>query len=136
MISLRRSLLTLTAAAGLAVSAALTSPAAAAPAAQAAPTTAGTDASILAYADCPVGWFCVWEHAGGQGRMARFQTGTPNLGDFNLNDQVSSAWNRTGRTWCTYTDINYEGATWRVGNWQGNTSQYSRNDNISSLRAC
>ncbi|MGV9879549.1 peptidase inhibitor family I36 protein [Streptomyces sp. NPDC003006] len=128
--SLRRSLFTLTATAGLAMSAALTAPAAVADSA-----AIETDVSINAYADCPVGWFCVWEHADGQGRMARFQSGTPHLGNYNLNDQVSSAWNRTGRTFCTYVDINYSGATWPVGNWQGNTSQYNRNDNISSLRA-
>ncbi|MFD6073061.1 peptidase inhibitor family I36 protein [Amycolatopsis lurida] len=103
-------------------------------AAQAAPASQDGGVSITAYADCPSGWFCVWEHAGGQGRMARFQSGAPNLGAFNLNDQVSSAWNRTGVVWCTYIDINYTGGKWPVGNWQGNTGDYSRNDNISSLR--
>lgn len=102
--------------------------------AQAGPASGDGGVSITAYADCPAGWFCVWEHANGQGRMARFQSGSADLRDFNLNDQVSSAWNRTGVNWCTYLDINYRGATWEVGNWQGNTSQYNRNDNISSLR--
>ncbi|MBE1577755.1 hypothetical protein ACFORH_11220 [Amycolatopsis roodepoortensis] len=36
--------------------------------------------------------------------------------------------------WCTYLDINYTGGRWAVGNWQGNTGDYSRKDNISSLR--
>ncbi|UJW32574.1 peptidase inhibitor family I36 protein [Saccharothrix sp. AJ9571] len=107
-------------------------------AAQAAPTTQNDGGvSITAYSDCPSGWFCVWEHADGQGRMARFQIGTPHLGNYNLNDQVSSVWNRTSSIWCTYLDINYGGAGWRVSSgWQGNTSLYSRNDNISSLRGC
>ncbi|MEV5913515.1 peptidase inhibitor family I36 protein [Streptomyces chartreusis] len=89
--------------------------------------------TITAYQDCPVGWFCAWEDAGGWGRMARFQTGSDDLRDFNLNDQISSVWNRTGRTFCTWLNINRDGAPWPVGNWQGNTSQYNRNDNISSL---
>ncbi|CAM5714983.1 hypothetical protein SALBM135S_09773 [Streptomyces alboniger] len=122
----RRSLFTLTAAVGLTMSAALTVPAAAA--APPAPPVA-----ITAYQDCPVGWFCVWEHADGQGRMARFRTGSDDLRDFNLNDQISSVWNRTGGRFCTWLNINRDGATWPVGNWQGNTSQYNRNDNISSV---
>ncbi|MFB6894099.1 peptidase inhibitor family I36 protein [Kitasatospora sp. NPDC056327] len=95
--------------------------------------TAEQHRSVTAYQDCPVDWFCVWEHVDGGGRMARFQTGSDNLGDFNLNDQVSSVWNRTGKLWCTWLNINRDGATWPVGNWRGNTSQYNRNDNISSL---
>ncbi|MFE9610844.1 peptidase inhibitor family I36 protein [Streptomyces sp. NPDC006012] len=100
---------------------------------QAATTTVDTSKSIMAYQDCPVGWFCAWEDAGGWGRMARFQVGSDDLRDFNLNDQISSVWNRTGKTFCTWLNINRDGATWPVGNWQGNTSQYNRNDNISSL---
>ncbi|MEU6301183.1 peptidase inhibitor family I36 protein [Streptomyces chartreusis] len=106
---------------------------ASAPIAQASTATVERDVTITAYQDCPVGWFCAWEDAGGWGRMARFQTGSDDLRDFNLNDQISSVWNRTGRTFCTWLNINRDGATWPVGNWQGNTSQYNRNDNISSL---
>jgi hypothetical protein len=110
---------------------------AAMPAAQGAPTTTETSLSTTGYADCPVGWFCVWEHANGEGKMARFQTGSADLRDFGMNDKISSAWNRlgNGKNFCTWLDINYKGGTWEVGNWQGNTSQYGRNDNISSLKA-
>lgn len=104
------------------------------PTAQASTVTVERDVTITAYQDCPVGWFCAWEHAGGHGRMARFQTGSDDLRDFDLNDQISSVWNRTGRTFCTWLNINRDGSTWPVGNWQGNTSTYNRNDNISSLR--
>ncbi|MGW3955231.1 peptidase inhibitor family I36 protein [Streptomyces sp. NPDC004752] len=100
---------------------------------QAAPTTIETGRSITAYQDCPVGWFCAWEDEGGWGRMARFQLGSDDLRDFNLNDQISSVWNRTGKTFCTWLNINRDGASWPVGNWRGNTAQYNRNDNISSL---
>ncbi len=117
--SLRRSLLTLTAAAGLAMSAALTAPAAA--------------AAETPWRNCEVGEFCVYEHDNGYGKPAYFRNGTNNLGDYGLNDKVSSVWNRTGRTVCTYLDTNKQGSTWPVGNWKGNTSQYNRNDNISSL---
>ncbi|AUI58424.1 peptidase inhibitor family I36 protein [Amycolatopsis sp. BJA-103] len=105
--------------------------------AQAAPASQEGDVSITAYSDCPSGWFCAWEHAGGQGRMVRFQTGSADLRGQNFNDQISSVWNRTNSIWCTYLDINYRGEGWRVSSgWQGNTSVYNRNDNISSLRDC
>jgi hypothetical protein len=112
----------------LGVTAALT--VAAASSAQAAP--AGAD-SVTSYSDCPTGWFCVWDGPGGTGAFARFQTGAADLRAFDLNDKISSLWNRTGVVWCTYTDINYGGSTWPVGNWQGNTAQYSRDNTISSL---
>ncbi|AUI60211.1 hypothetical protein BKN51_19750 [Amycolatopsis sp. BJA-103] len=92
--------------------------------------------SIAAYSDCPSGWFCVWEHANGQGRMIRFQTGSADLRGQNANDQISSVYNRTSRIWCTYTDINYGGTLWRVSaGWRGNVPS-QLNDRISSLRAC
>lgn len=97
------------------------------------PTAQASTTTITAYQDCPVGWFCVWEDAGGWGRMARFQMGSDDLRDFDLNDQISSVWNRTGGKFCTWLNINRDGAVWPVGNWQGNTSQYNRNDNISSV---
>ncbi|MCP3759625.1 peptidase inhibitor family I36 protein [Streptomyces sp. TBY4] len=119
--STRRSLLICTAAAGLVMSAALTAPAAATPAAE------------TPWRNCEVGEFCVYEHDNGYGGAAYFRSGTNNLGDYRLNDKVSSVWNRTGKTVCTYVDTNKQGSTWPVGNWKGNTSQYNRNDNISSL---
>ncbi|MGV9879550.1 peptidase inhibitor family I36 protein [Streptomyces sp. NPDC003006] len=132
--SLRRSLFTLTATAGLAMSAALTAPAAVADSA-----AIETDVSINAYADCPVGWFCVWDQPGGGGegwaRMARFQTGVPDLRVVNMDNQISSLWNRTGRVWCVYTGPGYTGSAWQVGNWQGDAPP-GLNDDISSLRPC
>ncbi|MEV8334708.1 peptidase inhibitor family I36 protein [Streptomyces niveus] len=103
------------------------------PGAQASPTSPGTGATITAYQDCPVGYFCAWADRGGWGAMARFQLGSDDLRDFNLNDKISSVWNRTGNTFCTWLNINRDGASWAVGNWRGDTVQYNREDNISSL---
>lgn len=109
--------------------------AASTPTAQAAPATVRTGVSISSYSDCPRGWFCAYEHRDGLGRMARFQKGAADLRDFNLNDQISSVFNNlgNGQTFCTFLDINFNGATWLVGNWRGNTAQYHRDENISSL---
>ncbi|RSN60669.1 hypothetical protein DMH01_15380 [Amycolatopsis sp. WAC 04182] len=104
--------------------------------AQAASASQGGGVSIAAYSDCPPGWFCVWEHVNEQGRMARFQVGSTELRAVGINDQISSVYNRTNRTWCAYTDINYNGQVWRVPpGWRGNVPS-DINDRISSVRPC
>lgn len=103
------------------------------PTAQASTTTIERGVAITAYQDCPVGWFCVFREKGGLGDMARFQLGSDDLRDFRLNDDISSVWNRTGGKFCTWLNINRDGASWPVGNWRGDTSQYNRDNNISSV---
>ncbi|MFE3230397.1 peptidase inhibitor family I36 protein, partial [Nocardia sp. NPDC059228] len=49
---------------------------ASAPTAQASANGPATGATITAYQDCPVGWFCAWEDRGGWGAMARCQMGS------------------------------------------------------------
>jgi hypothetical protein len=96
----------------------------------------------LAFADCPSGYFCVWEHADGTGHWARFQTGSPDLrvpiGGSVFNDKISSVWNRTSRIWCLYENIGYGGAGLRIGvNWRGPLGPgYNFNDRVSSLKPC
>lgn len=99
---------------------------------------------------CQDGYFCVFEHANGQGKYAMFKKGTADLGDkkvFNgyLNDKISSIWNRdTGTTngrlnfWCVYQNSNFRPTTWLVrsrGDAQSKINLASpTNDAISSLR--
>ncbi|MEV0680261.1 peptidase inhibitor family I36 protein [Actinosynnema sp. NPDC050436] len=113
-----------------------TSPASATTATMAEST--GQDVGTQAWWDCPDEWFCIWYDTDGNGKMARFQKGAPDLRKFEpLHDHVWSAWNRTGETWCVFRDINYarvSGQPWPVGNWRGNTSQYGMQNVISSLR--
>lgn len=97
----------------------------------------------LAFADCPAGYFCVWEHADGTGHWARFQTGSPDLtapiGGFVFNDEISAVWNRTSRIWCLYENINYGGSVLRIAAGWGPGPigpRYDFNDKVSSLRAC
>jgi hypothetical protein len=123
------------AALGLAVIA-LTMPAVA----QAQPSS---DAGVMAFADCPAGYFCVWENADGTGHWARFQTGSPDLtvpiGGFVFNDEISSVWNRTSRIWCLYENIDYGGTVLRIAAGWGPGAigpRYGFNDKVSSLRAC
>ena len=89
--------------------------------AQAAPAATGYDR-------CQDGYFCIFEHADGQGRYAAFKAGTDNLGDPKvfkgyLNDKASSVWNRDlkfnygigWRPWCLYEHKDRGGVKWRVG---------------------
>ncbi|UJW32575.1 peptidase inhibitor family I36 protein [Saccharothrix sp. AJ9571] len=100
--------------------------------AQAGPTPYQPGLSITAYSDCPAGWFCVWEHRGGTGRMARYQNPVFDLGA--MDNTISSLWNRTAVTWCAYADATGIGGKMRVGpSWQGDVPG-SMNDNISALR--
>ncbi|MEU4745342.1 peptidase inhibitor family I36 protein [Actinosynnema sp. NPDC023658] len=101
------------------------------------------DVGAMAFADCPAGYFCVWEHADGTGHWARFQTGSPDLtvpiGSFVFNDQISSVWNRTSRIWCLYENINHGGAVLRIAAGWGPGPigpRYDFNDKVSSLSPC
>ncbi|MEV8441860.1 peptidase inhibitor family I36 protein [Actinosynnema sp. NPDC051121] len=101
------------------------------------------DVGTMAFADCPAGYFCVWEHADGTGHWARFQTGSPDLtvpiGGFVFNDEISSVWNRTSRIWCLYENTNYGGSVLRIAaNWGPGAigPRYEFNDKVSSLKSC
>ncbi|WP_160096387.1 peptidase inhibitor family I36 protein [Kibdelosporangium aridum] len=109
---------------------------AAAPAATAyaAPSSGNGGASITAWWDCPPNAFCVWEGRDGNGEWAEILGTVNNLHEYRWGDRIRSVWNRTGRVWCTFVDINQTGATWPVGNWQGNTWRYGRESNITSIR--
>lgn len=52
---------------------------------------------------CHQGWFCVFAEPNGQGLMAMYQVGDPNLGDAygpqGMNNNIESVWNRTGSSW-------------------------------------
>ncbi|MFC5055793.1 peptidase inhibitor family I36 protein [Saccharothrix xinjiangensis] len=101
------------------------------------------DVGAMAFADCPAGYFCVWEHADGTGHWARFQTGSLDLtvpvGSFVFNDKISSVWNRTSRIWCLYENINRGGAVLRIAAGWGPGPigpRYEFNDRVSSLGPC
>ncbi|WP_433274700.1 peptidase inhibitor family I36 protein [Actinosynnema sp. CS-041913] len=129
----------LTAALGFVAATALVAPAAAHA------TPLDTPVSVASWEQCLDGYFCVWEYPNGNagvigGHFARFAWGSENLanpiGGFVFNDKISSVWNRTGKVWCTHVDKEYQGRVWPVGNWRGNTAQYSMDNKISSLRVC
>ncbi|UJW32576.1 peptidase inhibitor family I36 protein [Saccharothrix sp. AJ9571] len=105
------------------------------PAQAASPVTRAGDVSITAWSDCPSGWLCLWEHANGQGRMARFQSGTVDLRDYNLQDQASSLWNRTEVAWCAYSGSGHIGDRLLIGAGQRiNLADVGWDNKIDSVR--
>lgn len=102
----RRSLGSLLAATGLAVTVLTVAPA--------------TQANA-AWSDCRPGAFCLFD--GGDGYRA-FTDATkpqwdPNLHDNNFGDDASALWNRTGAYFCIYPDVNYQGRPYLVEPGQG-----------------
>ncbi|SMD27097.1 Peptidase inhibitor family I36 [Kibdelosporangium aridum] len=90
-------------------------------------------ASIAAFSDCPVDWLCAWEHVNGQGRMIRTQTGISDLGD--MDNQISSLWNRTSAVWCAYDESDFTGPVLWLGNIRMvQLASIGWDDRISSLR--
>lgn len=51
---------------------------------------------------CPDGWTCLFENYDGTGRIAMFQWGVDDIGQWNaaFNDQASAIWNRNNRYAC------------------------------------
>lgn len=116
--------------------------------ASAAPADQEGPIGVTAWWDCPEGYFCAWRKTNGDdsdgNNKPEFmgKVGAPDLNEFKLNDHVWSVWNRTGVVWCAYPDNNYSDVNgkdkapnpWPIGNWRGNTSEYSMQNYISSFR--
>ncbi|WP_199487760.1 peptidase inhibitor family I36 protein [Actinomadura spongiicola] len=87
---------------------------------------------------CPVGYYCVFDGHDGTGTMAYFKWGSPNLADQNMDNKVSSYWNRTTRYFGVYDGYNYTGwGLWgQKGEYRSNIpAHYYAHNRASSLRA-
>lgn len=103
-----------------------------------APNTA-SPAALRSWADCPQGRMCIWRLPnahGSRGSYAKVARDLSELGG-GLNDHALSFWNRTGKTWCMYSDARFKGEGRKypreplVGA-KGNTGQFGYK--VSSLR--
>lgn len=72
-------------------------------------STAAPAQAAVGYDRCPNGHFCIFSASNGGGRIAYFQLGSTDLRLQNIDGQVYSFWNRTGRYWDGFTDYNYRG---------------------------
>lgn len=62
------------------------------------------------YARCPAGYLCTFNKSAGNGKMAYFKYGTPNLRQQGMDNAVWSISNKTGRYVCAYAGYNYTGS--------------------------
>ncbi|MGI5418974.1 peptidase inhibitor family I36 protein [Actinomadura luteofluorescens] len=109
------------------------------PNAPAAPAAPADPVALRSWTDCPQGRMCIWRlpnARGSRGSYAKVARDLSELGG-GLNDHAMSFWNRTGKTWCMYSEARFKGDTRKypreplVGA-KGNTGQFGYT--VSSLR--
>lgn len=107
-------------------------------------TRRASDASVSpvalrSWTDCPQGRMCVWRLPnahGSRGSYAKVARDLSELGG-GLNDHSLSFWNRTGKTWCMYSEARFKGESHKyprepLAGAKGNTGQFGYK--VSSLR--
>ncbi|MFB4278085.1 peptidase inhibitor family I36 protein [Nonomuraea sp. MTCD27] len=94
---------------------------------------AGPARAADGFSRCPNGHLCLFSEFDGNGTIAWFQSGAPNLEPLGVKD-ARSAWNRTGRSFCLFASPNYEvhNATVPPGHKEGLNPEIAYN----SVRAC
>ncbi|WP_418960317.1 peptidase inhibitor family I36 protein [Streptomyces tritici] len=98
-------------------------------------TTGSAVAAPAGYDRCPRGHFCLFSEYDGNGAIASFRLGSPNLALQNFDDLAASYANHTDSVWCTYGDYNYSKEQ-LYGSWEANTADSlgELHSFISSLR--
>lgn len=88
------------------------------------------------YDRCKPGYMCLFAEENGQGAMAFFEIGSPNLALQNFDNRTRSWRNRNASSFCMYVNINYDNSagagTFQSGT-QGNVIEINK---YSSLRRC
>ncbi|MEV5575511.1 peptidase inhibitor family I36 protein [Spirillospora sp. NPDC052269] len=66
---------------------------------------------VRSWDECPQGRMCVWRLPNGHGSRGSFAKVARDLGELGggLNDHAMSFWNRTGKTWCMYSEARFGG---------------------------
>lgn len=63
------------------------------------------------YDRCPSGYMCLFDLNDGQGAMAWFANGSPDLRGQGFDNRTNSVWNRTGSSFRLYQGYNYTGSS-------------------------
>ncbi|GAA3874812.1 hypothetical protein GCM10022243_44700 [Saccharothrix violaceirubra] len=85
---------------------------------------------------CNPGYICLFDYDNGQGPMAWFQIGSPDLRQQDFDNRTQSVWNRTSSRFCLYVNYNYandQGAGTSFSGIQYNTNEVN---SYSSLKKC
>ncbi|ARQ68819.1 peptidase inhibitor family I36 protein [Streptomyces marincola] len=109
-------------------------------AAGAALTFAAATASLTAQpavadsSQCSSGHFCVWEHSSYTGRFLQSTGSVSNVGN-NMNDRMTSYWNRTNRTVSVYEHSGYTGCMFSIAPGKSEAAVASHyNDKMTSFK--
>ncbi|MFI8194155.1 peptidase inhibitor family I36 protein [Streptomyces sp. NPDC085946] len=94
-----------------------------------------TPSASAHYSQCPANELCMWEHTGYEGRFAYTSEPNRNIGA-DMNDRISSYWNRTDQWFSFYTGENWGGKYCvNVGPGSSRAALYDpMTDSITSLR--
>lgn len=63
---------------------------------------------------CPAGYTCLFSALWGQGDMAWFRSGSPNLAAQHFDNRACSVWKRAPGVWKYWDEPNYRGPTWSL----------------------
>lgn len=66
------------------------------------------------YDRCPAAHMCLFDEDNGNGAMAWFKTGSPDLRGQSFDNRTNSVWNRTSGSFRLYQGYNYSGDTGTV----------------------
>jgi hypothetical protein len=83
--------------------------------------------------------FCVFQHSDGEGfsiAVAGDGVYQRDLKNLNINDTISSAWNRTGHTVCLFEDADFQGWHMKVPPGAKANFEPGANDKASSVAFC
>lgn len=85
------------------------------------------------YNRCPNGYLCLFDGFGGQGAMAYFKWGSPNLAAQGFDNRTSSLWSRTSGFWNLYDLPNYRNHLSGISGGPWNENSFC-NNKTSSVR--
>ncbi|MBB5959068.1 hypothetical protein FHS29_005688 [Saccharothrix tamanrassetensis] len=95
----------------------------------------GTAQAATGYDRCPAGNICLFDLPNGQGAMAWFKIGSPNLAGQSMDNRADSLWNRNASAFCLYLEHDYvnQGGVFQPG---ARGDQLLNSNAYSSLRKC
>ncbi len=99
--------------------------------------TPGAAEAATGYDRCPPGHMCLFDLWDGQGAMAYFKSGSPDLALQNFDDRAQSQRNNNSSSFCAYVNKYYDNSGTSGTYPPGTSGNFNTNVNAySSLRKC
>ncbi|WP_409494754.1 peptidase inhibitor family I36 protein [Amycolatopsis sp. cmx-11-12] len=97
----------------------------------------GVAQAATGYDRCPPGYMCLFDDWDGQGAMAYFQAGSPDLALQNFDNRAQSQRNNNASNFCAYVNKKYDNSSGSGTYQPGTKGNFNANVNAySSLRKC